>query len=182
MQNMLYYVGFGLILFMTLIAVISIVFVSWRNGISPMPSSAPVRSRVVAELSRLGRTGTMIEAGSGWGTLAYQMARFNPDSRVTGIENSPVPLAVSRLIASFGSAKNVNFIKGDLYEFPYEQADVVVCYLFPRAMSRLDQVLRERLAPGAIVISVCFALPGWKPERTVICRDLYRTKIYVYVR
>lgn len=182
MQNMFYYIGTGLILSAALIAVLSIVFVSWRNGISPMPVSAPVRSRVVAELRRLGRPGTIIEAGSGWGTLAYRAAESNPDSRIIGIENSPIPLAVSRLIARLGSAKNVNFIKGDLYEFPYEQADVVVCYLFPRAMSRLDSVFRERLSSGAVVISVCFALPGWQPEHTLVCRDMYLTKVYVYVR
>lgn len=52
--------------------------------------------------------------------------------------------------------------------------------MYPGAMQRLDPLLRARLTPGARVISICFALPGWRPMKVVTCRDLYRTKIYIY--
>lgn len=44
----------------------------------------------------------------------------------------------------------------------------------------MDKFSKE-LPPGARVISVCFALPGKKPLRTITCRDAQRTKVYVYV-
>ncbi|MEF2966752.1 class I SAM-dependent methyltransferase [Paenibacillus sp. M1] len=179
-MNLFYSILSGLLIAILLMAVLSIVYVSWRNGISPMPSSAPVRQRAVGELKRFGDASVIVEAGSGWGTLALQAARSDPRLKVIGIENSPLPLAVSRLAARWGGARNAVFRKGNLYEFPYEQADVVVCYLFPGAMKRLDPLFREKLALGACVISICFALPGWRPERVITCRDMYRTKIYVY--
>lgn len=201
----------ALFLFFALLAMLSIVYKSWRNGISPMPASAEVRRAVAAELNRQtgpasGRGPTsgcmpadgrkqaaaepvapasaysIVEAGSGWGTLALHLAKSRPDWRITGIENSWIPWAVSRLALRLGAFGNAVFVRGDLYEYRYEQADTVVCYLYPGAMKRLDPLLRQHLHTGARVVSVCFALPGWQAERVITCRDMYRTKIYVYKR
>jgi hypothetical protein len=164
-----------------LIAAISIVYASWRNGISPMPTSAKVRRAVSAEVDRLGPGDGrfLVEAGSGWGTLALNLARRSPGWRIVGIENSVVPLVVSKLIPK-PARTSIAFIRGDLYVYDYKTADLVVCYLYPGAMKRLSPILREQLRPGAHVISVCFALPDWQPERTVTCSDLYRTPVYIY--
>ncbi|MCM3703653.1 class I SAM-dependent methyltransferase [Paenibacillus macerans] len=201
----------ALFLFFALLAMLSIVYKSWRNGISPMPASAEVRRAVAAELNRLtGQAGgrgpmsgwmpadgrkqaadepvapasaySIVEAGSGWGTLALHLAKSRPDWRITGIENSWIPWAVSRLALRLSAYGNTVFIRGDLYEYRYEQADAVVCYLYPGAMKRLDPLLRRQLRTGARIVSVCFALPGWQAERVITCRDMYRTKIYVYKR
>ncbi|WP_410770407.1 class I SAM-dependent methyltransferase [Fontibacillus sp. BL9] len=161
-------------------ALLSIVITSWRNGISPTPTSVPVRHAAMAELRRIGGITNIVEAGSGWGTLALQAAKINPSWNIVGIENSHIPLAVSRLTARWSSVRNVSFIRGDLYKYPYGKADAVICYLFPGAMKRLDPLFREELTAGTSVISICFALPGWTPDRIVTCRDMYRTKIYIY--
>lgn len=165
-------------------AVISIVWTSWRNGISPMPASALVRQAVANEVNRLQGTGTLVEAGSGWGTLGIHLARHCQGWRVVGVENSPVPLRASQLLARLHFGVDAKawaaFRRGNIYSWSYTDASVVVCYLYPGAMQRLSPILSRQLMPGARVISVCFALPGWTPERVVTCRDLYRTKVYVY--
>jgi hypothetical protein len=167
-----------------LVAVISIVWMSWQNGISPMPATAPVRLIVAREVKRLRGRGLIVEAGSGWGTLGIHLAKYCAGWRVIGIENSPLPLWMSKLLArlSFGvDAQTVaNFQRGDIYSWSYADADIVVCYLYPGAMQRLGPILGRQLEPGTRVISICFALPGWSPERVVTCGDLYRTKVYVY--
>lgn len=176
-----------------LLAVMSIVYRSWRNGISPMPSSAQVRRVAVNEIKRLPlpKEAVLIEAGSGWGTLALHVARHCSGWRIIGLENSSLPLWISRLTArlvfwtipthSAGSrSTSVAFVREDLYAYPYVNVDCVICYLFPGAMYRLSQIYRERLSPEAYVISVCFALPGWQPDRIVTCDDLFHTQVYVY--
>jgi hypothetical protein len=168
------------------LAMLSIVFVSLRNGISPMPASAKVRHAVAGEINRLSRTGTIVEAGSGWGTLAINLARQCPGWKLIGIENSPVPLWISRFFWRCISAINgispdrISFINGNIYAYPYAEVDVIVCYLYPGAMKRLSEITKNRLSPGTRIISVCFALPGREPERIVTCGDLYRTKVYIY--
>jgi precorrin-6B methylase 2 len=176
----------NLLLGAVFVAMLSIVYSSWKNGISPMPTSAKLRHAVAAEVNRLSSGGTMVEAGSGWGTLALYLARHCPGWQIIGIENSPVPLWISRFFLRCTSAvngiihHNILFINGDIYTYPYAEVDVIVCYLYPGAMKRLSEIANNRLSPGTRIISVCFALPGWEPERIVICGDLYRTKVYVY--
>ncbi len=173
-----------------LLAACSIVWTSWRNGISPMPSSARVRKAVAGEIDRLANKGLLVEAGSGWGTLGIHLGKRCGGWRIEGVENSPLPLAVSKLAAWLafgrrrkpdpGAESSVSFRKGDIYGVSYREARAVVCYLYPGAMRRLAPLLAEQLGPGARVVSVCFAIPGWEPERIVACGDLYRTRVYVY--
>lgn len=175
-----------------LLSVVWIVLVSWRNGISPMPTSKSVRLAVAAEVNRTLGYGNIIEAGSGWGTLGLEVIRHCPGKRLTGIENSSLPLWFSQLLTvlftrflpAAGSReslrKRVYFKRGDIYKYSYGDADIVLCYLFPRAMKRLAEKFKQELPPGAVVISVCFALPGRQPIRTITCKDRLRTKVYVY--
>ncbi|MFB9274791.1 class I SAM-dependent methyltransferase [Cohnella cellulosilytica] len=174
-----------------LLAACSIVWTSWRNGISPMPSSALVRKAVAGEINRLESKGLLVEAGAGWGTLGIHLGKNCEGWTIEGVENSPLPLAVSRLAAwlvfgkrrkarAFGESSSVSFRKGNIYSVSYREARAVVCYLYPGAMKRLAPLLKEQLAPGARVVSVCFAIPDWRPERVVTCGDLYRTRVYVY--
>jgi hypothetical protein len=179
-MDFLYSILSGVLVGAVLLLLLSIVYVSWKNGISPMPASAVVRRAVAAEINRFSDRGLIVDAGSGWGTLALFVARHCSGWRIIGIENSRIPFWISRLLSRFNFSTNVSFIKGDLYTYPYESVDLVVCYLYPGAMKRLNTIFREKMTPGARVISVCFALPGWQSERVITCGDLYRTKVYVY--
>jgi hypothetical protein len=175
-----------------LLSVVWIVLTSWRNGISPMPTSKAVRLAVAAEVNRIAGYGNIIEAGSGWGTLGLDVIRHCPGKRLTGIENSSLPLwfsqlhtiLLTRFLPVAGSreslCKRFYFKRGDIYKSSYSDADIVLCYLFPGAMVRLAEKFKQELPPGAVVISVCFALPGRQPIRTITCKDRLRTKVYVY--
>jgi len=176
---------------LALLVVCSIVWTSWRNGITPTPTSPSVMRAVAEEVNRLNSEGVLVEAGSGWGTLGLYLGRHCKNWRVEGVENSPVPLILSKLAAWIaagswrlsrreGPGRSVSFRRGNLYDVSYREADAVVAYLYSGAMRRFGPLLAEQLRPGAHVVSVCFALPDWQPERVVTCSDLYRTMIYVY--
>ncbi|MNI14466.1 hypothetical protein D3C73_677290 [compost metagenome] len=178
---------FGIIIIlMAIVAMISIVYRSLRNGISPMPSSRAVRLAVAAEINSLTRVRKIVEAGSGWGTLAFSIARQGRmikrevEPEIVGLENSAVPLLFSRLMSVILAEDTITFVRRDIYHHTYQGADVVVCYLFPRAMQSLSSIFQEQLSVGTRVISICFALPGWVPEKVIVCEDMYHTRIYVY--
>ncbi|MNZ34183.1 hypothetical protein D3C78_515540 [compost metagenome] len=176
----------GLIILLVFVAMGSIVYRSLRNGISPMPSSRAVRRAVAAEINSLNRVRTIVEAGSGWGTLAFSITRQGRkvrrdiEPKIIGLENSMVPLLFSQLMSVMLAEEMVTFVRRDIYRFSYRDADVVVCYLFPRAMQSLSMIFQEQLSIGTRIISICFALPGWVPEKVIVCEDMYHTRIYVY--
>ncbi len=151
---------------------------------SMISSARPIESKSSPPVEPLSRTTSetplqIIEAGSGWGTLALHIMQNNPNVRITGIENSPLPLCCSRVLSRW-KRTNIQFQQGDIYLYPYEQADIVVCYLFPGAMRKLRPILEQRSRPHTYVISACFAVPEWEPEQVVLCSDWYHTPVYVY--
>ena len=159
----------------------SIIVTTLRTGIGPMPSSRQARVAVVALLPE-SFEGEVYELGSGWGGLALAIARAAPRSQVIGVERSWVPLLWSRLRLRLSGVTNCRFQWADFQKLPLGSARAVVCYLFRGGMERLSPKLLSELAPGALVISNTFALPGWSPEASVVVRDLWNSRIYRYRR
>ncbi len=172
------------LLFLLLVSVLvagmlSIVFHTLRTGISPMPTSAKVRHQLLS-LVPPDLEGTLLELGSGWGALAFALADQCPRARVVAYELSPLPYAFSWLRQRLAPRPNLQLVRKDFFRASFSEASAVVCYLFPGAMTRLAPKLSTELAPGTRILSHTFALRGWKPLRTLVVDDLYRTPIYLY--
>ena len=75
---------------------------------------------------------------------------------------------------------DLSLVRQDFRRVSLREASVVVCYLFPGAMSLLHDKFNEELRPGAVVISNTFSLPGWSPEKVVTLPDAYGTPVYLY--
>lgn len=189
------------VLLLAVMGALSIIIRTIRNGAPPMPSSAPVRAQIVALLREYPHLATVVELGSGWGTLSLAMSRALPAARIVGYENSPVPylfsVAFRRLFMVLGArtprsvraergrtrtaGSNLSFIRADFHNVSLREADAVVCYLSPAAMAALVSRLSSELKPGAIVVSSTFSLPGRTASRVAVAGDIYRTPVYVYV-
>ena len=124
--------------------------------------------------------GTILELGSGWGTLAFALADRCPRAQVVAFELSPLPYAFSRLRQRLAPRPNLRLVRQDFFTASFAGASAVVCYLFPSGMGRLAPKLSGELPPGARILSHTFALRGWQPLRTLVVDDLYRTPIYLY--
>ncbi|KJE34413.1 hypothetical protein UF64_15170 [Thalassospira sp. HJ] len=126
----------------------------------PMPTSPKAAEEIIAYIPN--DTKMVSDFGSGWGDLALAIARARPDVKVTGIELSPIPYAISRMRAVLAAKPNLDFIRADFRTLDRNPGDVVVCFLDPRVMSDVGDVLAERMTSGGIVISRAFAIPGWQ--------------------
>ncbi len=73
-----------------LVTVGSILVYALRTGITPMLTSHRVKAAMM-ELVPDDFEGTIVELGSGWGTLAVAFARRYPGSQVLAYELSPLP-------------------------------------------------------------------------------------------
>ena len=167
------------ILVILLWVLLSIVLWSIRNGISPMPTS-PLAKKRLFEALPLKLEGTVYEMGSGWGTLAFPLAKKYRNCRVVGIESSPIPFHFSRFRHLFFHARNLEFIHEDFMKTSIKDASLIVCYLYPGVMQKLKVKFEKELKPGTWVISNTFAIPGWDPYKAYDIGDLYGTKIYIY--
>lgn len=171
-----------LIIFFALLvwALLSIVIWSIRNGISPTPTSTKATHILLKNLPNEVH-GTVYELGSGWGFLAFAIAKRYPHHKVVGIESSPVPFWISKVIAWFLQPQNLVLIRKNFFDIPIHDAGLVVCYLYPGAMEALKPKFEAELPPGAWVLSNTFAVPGWTHEKKAETEDLYHDSIYCYL-
>ena len=100
---------------------------------------------------------------------------------MTGYELSPLPWVVSRMIQLTLRRPNLMLRREDFMDAPLKDAALVLCYLYPGGMARLQPKLAAELPAGALVISNTFALPDWQPTDMERANDLYDSPVYVYV-
>ncbi|MGM0435282.1 MAG: methyltransferase [Pseudomonadota bacterium] len=157
----------------------SILWSTLRTGMPPMPSlgRAP---KAMLELAPERPDGTIVDMGSGWGTLAIRFARRFPQTPVVGYEVSFFPWLVSVLLARLLRLENLHFHRRDFREADLDGVEVLLCYLMPGGMQAVQQRLERD--PGSVrwVISHCFALRGREPETVSELPDLYATRVYRY--
>ena len=141
-----------------------------------MPTSSVARRTLLEHLPP-DLEGKVIDLGSGWGNLIMPLAKRYPKAKIVGYENSPLPYTFSNLL---NVQKNLTIHREDFYGVPLDDADCVVCYLHPKGMERLKEKFERELRPGTPVISHTFAIPGWKPEKTIQVDDLHHSRLYFY--
>lgn len=165
--------------FFVLIIAFSIVWSTQRTGISPMMSSNKARQIMLAEIST-DETGTLIDLGSGWGTLVIAVAKKHPNKHVIGYELSWFPWLVSILFKYSLGLNNLTLYRKDFKNADISIASTLVCYLFPKGMIALEEKLKQDTANKITIVSNTFALPSCKPTKVIKLKDFYQTPIYVY--
>lgn len=164
----------ALLVFIFLAVITTIAFSLWC-GITPMPTSPTVRKTLLKNLPETFE-GTIYELGAGWGTLAFPLSRKYPQAEIYAFEVSPIPYLWMHLRKLVGGYNKVNIRFKNIYSVSFSDANLVICYLYPKAMQILETILPE----NAAVISHTFAFSSRKPCCTIHCNDLYRTPIYYY--
>jgi len=158
---------------------LSVVWFTIKVGISPMPSSAKAK-RAILKASEAASEGAIIDLGSGWGGLLFALARKYPERQVIGYELSWLPWAFSHLYKIFYRLHNVTIHRQNFLAADISSASLLVCYLFPEGMSKLQKKLIEEKCSNTLLISSTFALPDAEPTETIRLDDLYNTPIYSY--
>ena len=148
-------------------------------GVAPAMTSTKVRA-VMLKAVPDDIEGTIFELGSGWGGLAFALARRFPRCPVRAFEISPVPWLYSLSRQFIAPVPNLSIHLSDLHRAPLVEATLVVCYLHPRAMADLKPSFEAELRPGSLVLSNTFAVPGWRPAAVLTADDLYSTRVYLY--
>lgn len=161
-----------LILIPTIIAMVS--------GAPYVPTPMARVKKMIA-LAKIKPGEKVYDIGCGDGRMVY-VAANDYGAKAVGYELSPLVYCLARIRKLFWGSK----AKIEFTDFRYKNlsdADVVVCYLLPESLARLQPKLDAELKKGARVISYAFQIGDWKPEhREERDRSLNLAPIWVYKR
>lgn len=90
---------------------------------------------------------TLLDVGSGSGTISASFAKLIPDGHVTGIDLNPNILPRARAVAEIAGVKNIEFQQGSVYKLPFadETFDVAFCHQVLVHIGTPWDALREML-------------------------------------
>lgn len=174
---------FFLLFFLLLIAILSFLWIfSIYFGLFSAAPWVPVSKKDLKRvllLAALKNGDILYDLGSGDGRAIIKAVQ-NYQIRAVGFELSILLYLWAKLniwilgLNKQAKVKFRNFFKEDL-----GQADVIICFLMPKAMGKLRDKFEKELRPGVRIVSYSFSVPGWQPVK--IDRPAPRDKpIYLY--
>jgi tRNA G46 methylase TrmB len=122
---------------------------------------------------------TIIDLGSGWGSLAIYLAIKNKDKTIIGYELSPIPLFSAKLIKNIFRIKNLKLYRKDFLDEKFKKEYLYICYLFPKGMKSIEKKIKKETLEISIISST-FALPSITYSKKEILKDMFRTPFYFY--
>ena len=121
---------------------------------------------------------SMIDLGSGLGSVLARLSGARTDGNYLGVETAPLPFVISKL--RLARMRNCRVTWGDFWQRDLSGFDVVYAYLSPVPMAKLWQKVKHEMKPGSLFISNTFTVPGVAPDRTIPLDDMSGSVLYVW--
>lgn len=104
-----------------------------------------VRAKVLPAVLREIKGDTILDIGSGFGTLTLEIAKNNPDSKVCGIDIHDSHTGQAQMNAEILGVRNLEFKTGSVYSLPFENnfMDSVACFYMLHHIEDLKLALME---------------------------------------
>ena len=131
----------------------------------PFVASPQVVVQRMLELAEVKSGDVVYDLGCGDGRIVIAAVKV-AGVRGVCVEIDPGRIDESRRNAeSAGVADRIQFVQGDLFEVPIQDATVVTLYLLPAVNLRLRPRLQAELRPGTRIVSNAFDMGDWKAEK-----------------
>jgi SAM-dependent methyltransferase len=132
------------------------------------------------DMARVTPEDYVIDLGSGDGRNVIAAAKRG--TRALGVEYNPALVDVSRrAAAAAGVADKATFVQGDMFEADISRATVLILFLIPDNLRKLDPKFRA-LKSGTRIVSNTYEIAGWYAEetgRTTPCASWCVATLYV---
>jgi SAM-dependent methyltransferase len=141
----------------------------------------PTENKVVEkmiEIAELKKGEKIYDLGCGDGRI-LEVAMSKAPVEAIGIEISYIVISLARL-RSWWKGSSIKLIRKNFYNQDLSDADIVICYLFPGVMKKLQKKFEKELKPGARVISYSFPMIEWQPSKTLITKEKKPKNFLVY--
>ncbi|MDA8239003.1 MAG: class I SAM-dependent methyltransferase [Nitrospiraceae bacterium] len=121
----------------------------------------------------------VLDAATGTGNLAIEIARTFPDTQVTGIDFSTGMLAQAREKAKAGGIGNAEFLEMDMHviALPEGHFDAAVCafgVFFAEDMAKQLRHIADKIRPGGRIVISCFYEDSFQPLVEMLSEQLQR--------
>lgn len=131
----------------------------WGAGYQPTPGSVVRR---MMGMARIGPKDRVYDLGAGTGALVFRALDEGALS-VVALEIEPLRCMILRWRQGrHPRGDRLEVRREDFFRTDLRDASVVLVFLWPGAMRRLDEKFRAELRPGTRVISYWHPLEGWK--------------------
>jgi precorrin-6B methylase 2 len=116
------------------------------------------------DMAKLTPNDYLIDLGSGDGRTVITAAKRG--AKALGIEYNPDMVELSKRSASQeGVSDRATFMKADLFETDFSQAQVITMFLLPSINIKLRPKILD-MRPGTRIVSNSFDMEDWKPDAT----------------
>lgn len=131
-----------------------------------VPTSQSVVNAML-DLANIQPGETHYDLGCGDGRIVITAAKRG--AVATGIDLDPQRIKEANENAEeAGLTGKVTFIQGDLFDFDFNDADVLTLYLLPSVNLKLRPKILKELKPGTRVVSHAFTMGDWEPEEEIV--------------
>jgi len=117
------------------------------------------------------------ELGTGTGRIITAFAKKR-NIKVIGFELSPIFYLITLLNLKFHRIKNYELHYKNFFSTDLKEANVIFCFLMPKAMEKLEDKFLKELKSEARIISYAFEIRDWTPY--MIIKEKRKLPIYFY--
>ena len=145
----------------------------------------PTRRQLIEHIMRLAKVGEgdiFYDLGCGDGRVVIEAARRGARAVCVELREDLIKAAMENARKA-GVADRIVFLNEDFYKVDISDATVVYMYLLTRVNASLKPKLERELKPGTRIVSLDFAIPGWKPVEVERHNVAGLTRIlYLYIK
>lgn len=132
-------------------------------------------AKTIVKTAGISKDDYLIDLGCGDGVVLVTAATVK-GAKGYGVEIDPSRVFLAKLRAFVrGVSDKVTIHRGDLFATSIGDATVVIVYLIPKTLKRLEDKFLKELKPGTRVVSYIYPIP-YLPE---VARD-EKEQVYVY--
>src|SRR4249919_3655430 len=133
-----------------------------------VPSPQAVVNKML-DMAKVTPKDYVIDLGSGDGRTVITAAKHG--SKALGIEYNPDMVELSKKNADKeGVSDKASFMKADLFESDFSQAQVITMFLLPSINLKLRPKILD-LKPGTRIVSNSFTMEDWQADETTTVTD-----------
>jgi 16S rRNA G966 N2-methylase RsmD len=140
-----------------------------------VPSKKRTREEMF-KLAKIKKGENFYDLGSGFGSICITAAK-RYGAKSVGIEIDLFKYLASRiLVFIFARNHGVKIIRGNVFSQDISSADIVYCYLLPKANKKLSLKLKKELSVGTRVLTNTFKIDGFTPTKANV-----DAKVFLYI-